>query len=310
MKSEISGSAFQKFLKRSLSLCLLSMTFFSTQVQAQMRNVDYFLSEAARAARNVSGVEAFAESRLNDYQFYHTYVAYRGAEQLSDRFLGSWEFADRIENLRTGWAPVDHTGIENVKRMAAEARKRTGVDYKARVQSPLFWLDKISKAEPFHLSEIQNSAVQNALVQILANEQFKISIEYSVHSAEFDAEDFTHTWNVKRFRATGRLHRPTDRRFGTNLTFDLGDFELRSHRKNAKLIQKSTEEEPLLRILKNNVTSMRIISKMKSNELRRSILRGMREKGFSEADLMELAPRERGVLPQSCKTSLRLARAL
>lgn len=154
-------------------------------------------------------------------------MSYRGAKYLDDKFLGSWEFADRIENLRPGWSPVDWNGIDIISDLAKEARKRTGVEYsrsEANV-NPVQWWEtevngRLNTLDSGELIKAPKDAEDSRGWQLILETAIRLELEVDVvfekHHWGYIYDD--RVWITDRYQATGKLHKSSVLRHGFRLS--------------------------------------------------------------------------------------------
>lgn len=160
----------------------LVFSFAASPAAAQFR-----LSEAAQMAASIESPEAFAESKLPLRDFYELFVLSGGAFRLSTELLGSWEFADRMHQLRyvDFRGGYDYGAIMSVSSLADAAREKTGIKYDVReTYRPVTWLSRLVRGEEVRMDQI-SSRGKVLLFQALA----ELGIEVIVFHRELAERD-------------------------------------------------------------------------------------------------------------------------
>jgi hypothetical protein len=172
--------------------------------------VRYLSGRAEDVARSIKSPLEFAATGMDEYQFYHTFVSYMGASYLPVELLGSWEFADRIENLTPYWSPYNQGNIDRVREMAKEARKKTGVKYypsEAWIAPHLWWnehvaasVEKMAAGEFVATKDIPDLAY-SLIIRAASRAGVEVKLQYERGTWKYI--DDHRVWVTDRFEAIG-----------------------------------------------------------------------------------------------------------
>lgn len=257
--------------------------------------VAYVAQRAQQRAEAITRPSQLSQDKMDDMEFNSVFISYGAYKFLKPEILGSWEFADRIENM-DAW-----DGYEEVREAAGRARMGTKVKYTPpALPDTIAWLEALAEGAVVKREKIDID-LDDLVKALFKAGLLSVTVRHERGYHQYNSEVDDQVWVEDKFVSTGDLFAggvvgPFYVPANLNQLVILRDFETRNTPRS-RILQQANEEMPNLGIPYDHVTSIKLNSELTARTIKNRLLAALQKNGISMRKLQKAVPRVKGVRP-------------